>query len=138
MRLTASRRKSHSAGFAAAHVRRCGFFLVPKLRAWECTCTVEAPAYELIAPLSEDRRKFITYVSAAAHTLTVRRRWADDKQQLKLPPDSAATLFGSLTAVETSKTDSWSLYYSTGMQNFVIHLDAVSGKVLYIYSIPEG
>jgi hypothetical protein len=96
---------------------------------------------DLLASLSEDRRKFVIHVSTAAHGLLVKRWWADDKHQLKHDPKlqgDQSPIFGSLAAVENSKTDTWSLYYNAGMQAFVVYLDSVSGKVLYLYSIPEG
>ena len=95
----------------------------------------------LLATLPEDRRKFVIFVSTTAHSLRVMRWSADSNQHLRDDPSlrgDVVPILGSIAAVEGSKTDTWSLYYNAGMTAFVVYLDAVSGKVLFLHSIPEG
>lgn len=86
--------------------------------------------------LTELQLKRVVATSNAVY-LTVRRMQPRDYK----PPyrDDRWRIFGTLAAAAECKNDTWILAYDTPTAGgMMVYLDAVTGKVLYIYNAPEG
>jgi hypothetical protein len=97
---------------------------------------------ELKSSLSEPHRKYVLRVSSADYLTARRMQPRDYKPPYRdhnVQDEAAWRIFGTISAAEDSKTDTWRISYDTGLAGgLVIYLDAITGKVLYIHSVPEG
>lgn len=102
----------------------------------------EARETDLKTSLSEPDLKFMARLTSAT-SLVVRKMQPRDYTLPYRDPlildEGKSRILGTLAAAAAVKNDTWRLYYGSDIAaSLVVYLDALTGKVLYIHSIPEG
>jgi hypothetical protein len=102
----------------------------------------DARENELKTSLTEGQREIVARLTGVGY-LTVRFMKPGDYKppyrDVHFLDDPKYRIFGTFAAARDCKHNTWHLLYDTGSRGaVVVYLDAITGKVLYIQTVPEG